>query len=55
MNGLFGVNTREYEEKLNYLYFHDHNGYSRCLQKVKDAGYKVMRNPTRKHKVQLLL
>lgn len=45
MNGLFGVNTREYEEKLNHLYFYE----------VKDAGYKVMRNPAGKHKVQPLL
>lgn len=43
----------EYQEKLDKLYFTDPQRYMDYLQKVKSAGYKVLRNSKGKHKVEL--
>lgn len=54
--GIFqSINTKPYQEQLDKLYWTNPTEYLRYLQKVKNAGYKVLRNNMGKHKVQPLL
>jgi hypothetical protein len=57
---LFGGNMfnncfvmKEWEEKLNKLYWTDSKEYLRTLDDVKNKGYKVLRNSKGKHKIQI--
>lgn len=51
--GLFNnIDTKEYEEELNKLYWTDPKYYLYRVQKLKDAGYKIYRNSAGKHKVK---
>lgn len=57
---LFGENMfnncfamKEWEEKLNKLYWTDAKEYLRTLGDVKNKGYKVLRNSKGKHKIQI--
>lgn len=45
------MTTPEIVDRLNQLYWTDIEGYQTFLKKVKDAGYKVLRNSKGKHKV----
>ena len=47
-----GLTISEMQEKLNKLYWTDITGYSEFLMKVKNAGYKVLRNSKGIHKVE---
>jgi hypothetical protein len=44
---------KEWEEKLNKLYWTDAKEYLRTLDDVKNKGYKVLRNSKGKHKIQI--
>ena len=44
---------KEWEERLNKLYWTDAKEYLRTLDDVKNKGYKVLRNPKGKHKIQI--
>lgn len=51
--GLFNnIDTKEYEEELNKLYWTDPKYYLYRVHKLKDAGYKIYRNSAGKHKVK---
>ena len=43
------MTTPEIVDRLNQLYWTDIEGYQTFLKKVKDAGYKVLRNSKGKH------
>ena len=46
------MNEQEIKEKLDKLYWTDIQGYTEYLNRVKVAGYKVMRNSKGIHKVE---
>jgi hypothetical protein len=44
---------KEWEEKLNKLYWTDSIEYLRTLDDIKDKGYKVLRNSKGEHKIEV--